>query len=75
MVETTTTLTVRLDRLARDTHRSKSTLAAQAIKDYVGDQLRIIDGIKQAEADARAGRVESHGGVMAGLASRFNLTD
>ena len=55
MVETTTTtLTLRLDRtlkadldrLAGETHRSKSYLAAQAIKDFVADELQIIDGIK-----------------------------
>ena len=83
MVETTTTLTLRLDRalkadldrLAGETHRSKSYLAAQAIKDFVSDELQIIDGIKQAQADARAGVVVSHDAVMAGLANRFNLTD
>jgi len=83
MVEATTTLTLRLDRtlkadldrLAGETHRSKSYLAAQAIKDFVADELRIIDGIKQAQADAKAGRVESHDTVMAGLVKRFNLAD
>ena len=48
MVEATTTLTLRLDRtlkadldrLAGETHRSKSYLAAQAIKDFVVGQDR-----------------------------------
>ena len=83
MVEATTTLTLRLDRtlkadldrLAGETHRSKSYLAAQAIKDFVADELLIIDGIKQAQSDARAGRVEGHDAVMAGLVKRFNLAD
>ena len=82
MVETTTltlrldrTLKADLDRLAGETHRSKSYLAAQAIKDFVADELRIIDGIKQAQADARAGRVVSHDAAMAGLVNRFNLAE
>ena len=83
MAEATTTLTLRLDRtlkadldrLAGETHRSKSDLAARAIKEFVADELRIIDGIKQAQDDARAGRVESHDSVMAGLANRFNPPD
>ena len=79
----TTTLTLRLDRtlkagldrLAGETHRSKSYLAAQAIKDFVAGELQIIDGIKQAQADARAGRVVGHDAVIAGLVNRFTLTE
>jgi len=69
------TLKADLDRLAGETHRSKSTLAAQAIKDFVADELQIIDGLKQAQADARAGRVVSHDAVIAGLVNRFNLAE
>jgi len=82
MVETTTltlrldrTLKADLDRLAGETRRSKSYLAAQAIKDFVAEELQIIDGIRQAQADSRAGRVVSHDAVMAGLANRFNLAE
>ena len=83
MAEITTTLTLRLgqslkadlDRLAGETQRSKSFLAARAIKDYVTEELQIIDGIKQAQAEMRAGLGVSHDEVMAGLIKRFNLAE
>ena len=83
MVENTTTLTLRLgrtlkadlDRLAGETHRSKSYLAAQAIKDFVSDELQIIDGIKQAQAEIRAGLGVSHDEAMGRMAKRFNLAE
>lgn len=70
---TTTTLTIRvpseikrkLDRLATNTRRSKSYLAAEAVSSYVDRELEIIDGIKRGLADVEAGRVVPHDEAMA----------
>ncbi|ACS55412.1 MULTISPECIES: CopG family ribbon-helix-helix protein [Rhizobium] len=63
-----TTMTIRvrpdvkekLDRIAADTHRSKSFLAGEAVAAYVERELEIIEGIKRGMADAEAGRVIPH---------------
>lgn len=48
-------LKTRLDQLADSTHRSKSYLAAQAIRDYVEINEWQINEIKQALEEADAG--------------------
>ncbi|MGH9898132.1 MAG: CopG family ribbon-helix-helix protein [Pyrinomonadaceae bacterium] len=68
-----TTMTIRvspdlkekLGRLARDTRRSKSYLAAEAVSVYVDRELEIIEGIQHGLADVEAGRVVSHDDAMA----------
>lgn len=68
-----TTMTIRLSlatkqklgRLAADTRRSKSYLAAEAVSAYVDREIEIIEGIKRGLADLGAGRVVSHAQVMA----------
>jgi predicted transcriptional regulator len=68
-----TTMTIRvssetrqkLERIATDTRRSKSFLAAEAVSAYVDRELEIIDGIKRGMADAETGRVVSHDEAMA----------
>lgn len=68
-----TTMTIRvspetkskLERIAADTRRSKSFLAAEAVSAYVERELEIIDGIKRGMADVAAGRVVSHEEAMA----------
>lgn len=68
-----TTLTIRvtaetkekLGRLATDTRRSKSYLAAEAVSSYVDRELEIIHGIKRGLADVKAGRVVPHDDAMA----------
>jgi len=68
-----TTMTIRvspetkskLERIAADTRRSKSFLAAEAVSAYVERELEIIDGIKRGMADAAAGRVVPHNEAMA----------
>ena len=68
-----TTMTIRLspetktklERIAADTRRSKSFLAAEAVSAYVERELEIIDGIKRGMADVAAGRVVPHEEVMA----------
>ncbi|HMF67356.1 MAG TPA: CopG family ribbon-helix-helix protein [Phyllobacterium sp.] len=68
-----TTMTIRvpsdvkekLTKLAHDTRRSKSYLAAEAVSAYVDHELEIIEGIHRGRADVEAGRVVSHAQVMA----------
>jgi predicted transcriptional regulator len=55
----------KLERIAADTRRSKSFLAAEAVSAYVERELEIIDGIKRGMADVAAGRVVPHEEVMA----------
>ena len=67
-----TTMTIRvspevkekLGRLANDTRRSKSWLAAEAVSAYVKYELEIIEGIQRGLADVESGRVVPHGDVM-----------
>jgi predicted transcriptional regulator len=68
-----TTMTIRvtpetkhkLERIAGETRRSKSFLAAEAVSMYVDRELEIIDGIRRGLADVKAGRVVPHEQVMA----------
>ena len=68
-----TTMTIRvssetklkLERIAADTRRSKSFLAAEAVSAYVDRELEIIEGIKRGMADVAAGRIVSHDDAMA----------
>jgi predicted transcriptional regulator len=70
-----TTMTIRLssdtkqklDRLAVDTRRSKSFLAAEAVSAYVERELEIIEGIRRGMADVEAGRVVPHDEAVAEL--------
>ena len=67
-MSTSTTLTIRvtpelkerLGRLAHDTHRSRSYLAAEAVSAYVDRELDIIAGIQRGLADVEAGRMVGH---------------
>lgn len=68
-----TTITIRvsrdmkekLERLARDTRRSKSHLAAEAVSAYVEREFEIIDDVERARRDVAAGRVVDHDDAMA----------
>lgn len=68
----TTTMTIRvpadlkerLGRLAHDTRRSRSFLAAEAVNAYVDRELAIIDGIQRGLADVAAGSVTDHDTAM-----------
>jgi predicted transcriptional regulator len=57
----------RLEMLARQTRRSKSFLAGEAIADYVARESKIIEGILQGLEDMEAGRVVPHDEAMARL--------
>lgn len=56
---------LKLERIATDTRRSKSFLAAEAISAYVDRELDIIEGIKRGMEDVTAGRVVPHDDAMA----------
>ncbi|WP_439631545.1 CopG family ribbon-helix-helix protein [Shinella sp.] len=72
-----TTMTIRvsadlkekLDRLATDTRRSRSFLAAEAVSAYVARELAIVDGVNQGLEDVRSGRTVSHEDAMSDLNS------
>lgn len=67
-----TTLTVRLapkvkqrlGRLARETKRTRSFLAGEAIASYVERELEIVAGIERGLADMNAGRLVPHDQAM-----------
>ena len=67
-----TTLTVRLPtnvktklgRLAKQTRRTNSDLAREAIAAYVEHELEIIEGIKRGLEDMEAGRLVPHDEAM-----------
>lgn len=56
----------RLGRLAHNTRRTRSYLAAEAVESYVNRELQIIEGIQRGLADMEAGRVTPQAEVMAG---------
>jgi predicted transcriptional regulator len=67
-----TTLTVRLPkkvkdrlgRLARQTRRTRSYLAGEAIASFVDRESEIVEGIKRGLEDMKAGRTTSHDEAM-----------
>jgi predicted transcriptional regulator len=71
-VATSTTLTIRLSaqvkrrlgHLAVQTNCTKSSLAAEAISNFVEHELSIVEGIKRGLDDLRAGRVTPHKEAM-----------
>lgn len=70
-MQETETMTIRLDakdkamlaRLANETNRSKSYLAAQAIRAYVEQESQIIAHIHEGLADMRAGQLVTNASV------------
>lgn len=78
-----TTMTIRvspetkrkLERIAGETRRSKSFLAAEAVSAYVERELEIIDGIRRGMADAEAGRVVPHDEAMAEIHAEIDAAE
>jgi predicted transcriptional regulator len=78
-----TTMTIRvsadlkekLDRLAADTRRSRSFLAAEAVSAYVARELAIVDGVNQGLEDVRSGRTVSHEDAMSDLNSIIDAAE
>ncbi|HQS97690.1 MAG: CopG family transcriptional regulator [Novosphingobium sp. 17-62-19] len=64
-IRVTPDLKEKLGRLAQNTRRTKSFLAAEAVEAYVNRELQIIEGIQRGLADMAAGRVTPHDEVMA----------
>jgi predicted transcriptional regulator len=78
-----TTMTIRvsvetkekLDRIAADTRRSKSFLAAEALAAYADRELEIIAGIKRGMADAETGHVTPHDEAMAEIYAAIDAAE
>ena len=64
-IRVTPDLKEKLGRLAQNTRRTRSYLAAEAVEAYVNRELKIIDGIQRGLADMEAGRVTPHEEVTA----------
>jgi len=59
-IRVSTDIKEKLERLAHNTRRSRSFLAAEAVAAYVERELEIVDGIRRGLADVEAGRVVPH---------------
>lgn len=78
-----TTMTIRvsadlkekLDRLAADTRRSRSFLAAEAVSAYVARELAIVEGVNEGLEDVRNGRTVSHRDAMSDLISIIDAAE
>lgn len=64
-IRVTRDLKEKLGRLAHDTRRTRSYLAAEAVEAYVNRELEIIEGIQRGVADMEAGKVTPHDEVTA----------
>ena len=64
-IEISSDLAKKLDQLSRDTGRSKTALAAEALTAYLDREIEIIAGIREGLADFEAGRTVSHEEAMA----------
>lgn len=74
-IRVSTDLKERLDRLAADTRRSRSFLAAEAVEAYVAKELAIVDGINEGLADIRNGRTVTHDDAMAELNAAIDAAE
>lgn len=57
----------RLGQLARETRRSRSFLAAEAVDRYLDREQAIMDGIKRGRADVAAGHLVSNDAAFSEL--------
>ncbi len=74
-IRVSTDLKERLDRLAADTRRSRSFLAAEAVEAYVARELAIVDGIHEGLGDVRSGRTIAHDDAMAELNAAIDVAE
>lgn len=74
-IRVSTDLKERLDRLAADTRRSRSFLAAEAVEAYVARELAIIDGVNEGLADIRNGRTVTHDDAVAELNAAIDAAE
>ncbi len=66
-VRLSTELKDKLERISKETRRSKSFLAADAIEAFVTRELHLIEMIEEGRADVAAGRTVPHDEVMADI--------
>jgi len=71
-IRVSTDLKEKLDRLAADTRRSRSFLAAEAVSDYVARELAIVEGVNRGLEDVAKGRTVLHDEAMAELAAAID---
>jgi predicted transcriptional regulator len=79
----TTTITIRippevrdkLDRIAELTDRSRSYVAADALREYADSELDAVEGIMRGLEDVRAGRTIPHEEAMAILRKRVDAVE
>jgi predicted transcriptional regulator len=74
-IRVSTDLKERLDRLAADTRRSRSFLAAEAVEAYVARELAIVEGINAGLEDVRKGRTVPHEDAMAELNAAIDAAE
>ncbi|WP_313194075.1 CopG family ribbon-helix-helix protein [Shinella zoogloeoides] len=74
-IRVSTDIKEKLDRLAADTRRSRSFLAAEAVSAYVARELAIVEGIGEGLEDVRNGRTVSHEEAMSELASAIDTAE
>lgn len=74
-IRVSTDLKERLDRLAADTRRSRSFLAAEAVEAYVAKELAIVDGINEGLAHIHNGRTVTHDDAMAELNAAIDAAE
>ena len=72
-IRVSTDLKAKLDRLASDTRRSRSYLAAEAVSGYVNRELEIVAGIQRGFEDMAAGRTVSHDEAMREIDAAIEL--
>ena len=71
-IRVSTDLKEKLDRLAADTRRSRSFLAAEAVSDYVARELAIVEAVSRGLDDVAKGRTVPHDEAMAELAAAID---
>lgn len=74
-IRVSTDLRDRLDRLAADTRRSRSFLAAEAVEAYVARELAIVEGVVEGLEDVRNGRTVAHDDAMAELNAAIDAAE
>ena len=70
-VHASTELSERLDRLAKISRRSKSSLAQEAIAGYVETEESFVASVQAGIADADAGRVYSTDEILERASQRY----
>ena len=70
-VHASTDLSERLEKLAKISRRSKSSLAQEAITEYVGTQEAFVEAVQAGIEDADAGRVFTTAEMLERASQRY----